>query len=361
MAWACGHAVGDRDELDVERADGDALAVEHRAQLGATEQAGLLDAVAGEPERERRAVDRHADLAQQVLQRADVVLVAVGGDDGDDPRGVLAQVREVGQHEVDAVHVGVGEHQPAVDEQDAAVGPVADRPPPTSIAMQLRPISPSPPRKTTRTASRASAGTAAAGAGRSGLATGGDQRLVDVGGPRVEPRRVGVHRRAAAGRPAGRGGAASPWSGRGSAHSSPVSNCQLSSRRALTRDGRGDVAALPARRTSRPRRARTQWVATPIEPDGADGEQRQRHRVVAAVDLEVAGRGRDHRGRVGRVPGGVLDADDVGHLVGEAHEHVGWRSCGRCGSGCRRRSPAASVAAATARRWASMPACDGRL
>ena len=98
------------------------------AQLGAPEQAGLLDAVAGEPERQRRAVDRHGDLAQQVLQRPDVVLVAVRGDDGDDPRSVLAQVREVGQHEVDAVHVRVGEHQPAVDEQDAAVGAVAGRP-----------------------------------------------------------------------------------------------------------------------------------------------------------------------------------------------------------------------------------------
>ena len=82
---------------------------------------GLLDAVAGQAERERRAVDREAELAQQERQAADVVLVAVGGDAAVDAVGVLAQVREVGQHEVDAEHVDVGEHQPAVEEHDAAV------------------------------------------------------------------------------------------------------------------------------------------------------------------------------------------------------------------------------------------------
>ena len=58
---------------------------------------------------------------------ADVVLVTVRGDDGDDPVGVLAQVREVRQHEVDPVHVGIGEHQPAVDQQQLPVGTVARR------------------------------------------------------------------------------------------------------------------------------------------------------------------------------------------------------------------------------------------
>ena len=38
-----------------------------------------------------------------------------------DAVGVLAQIREVGQDEVDAGHVGLGEHDPAVDEQDAVV------------------------------------------------------------------------------------------------------------------------------------------------------------------------------------------------------------------------------------------------
>ena len=87
-------------------------------QLGAVEQAGLLDPVAGQAEGERRSVDREGQLAQQVRQPAVVVLVAVGDDAPLDAVGLLAQPGEVGQHEIDAEHVGVGEHQPAVEQHD---------------------------------------------------------------------------------------------------------------------------------------------------------------------------------------------------------------------------------------------------
>jgi glutamate/aspartate transport system permease protein len=48
-----------------------------------------------------------------------MVLVAVGEDAALDVVRVLVQPREVGQHEVDARHVGTREHEPAVDEQKA--------------------------------------------------------------------------------------------------------------------------------------------------------------------------------------------------------------------------------------------------
>ena len=115
------HRVRDRDELAVERADPAPLAVVHRDELGAAEHPGLLDAVPGEAERQRRAVDRHRDVAQQEGEPAGVVLVRVREEDALDPVGVLAQVREVGEHEVDAGHVDVGEHDPAVDDEDAAL------------------------------------------------------------------------------------------------------------------------------------------------------------------------------------------------------------------------------------------------
>ena len=98
-----------------------ALAVVHGDQLGAPEHARFFDAVARQPERQRRAVDRERDVAQQEREPAGVVLVRVGEEHGLDPVGVLAQVGEVGEHEVDARHVGVGEHDPAVDDEDAAV------------------------------------------------------------------------------------------------------------------------------------------------------------------------------------------------------------------------------------------------
>ena len=55
-----------------------------------------------------------------------MVLVGVGEDDALDPVGVLPQVGEVGQDEVDAGHVGVGEHDPAVVDEDPALDLDAD-------------------------------------------------------------------------------------------------------------------------------------------------------------------------------------------------------------------------------------------
>ena len=49
-------------------------------QVGLAQQPGLFDAVAGQAEGDGGAEDREAQLAQQVVQRADVVLVAVRGD-----------------------------------------------------------------------------------------------------------------------------------------------------------------------------------------------------------------------------------------------------------------------------------------
>ena len=75
----------------------------------------------GECQRQRRPVDRYRHVAQEERDPAGVVLVRVGEQDRLDPVGVVAQVGEVGQDQVDAGHVGVGEHDPAVDEQDPAV------------------------------------------------------------------------------------------------------------------------------------------------------------------------------------------------------------------------------------------------
>ena len=116
-----GDRVRHRDELALDRPDAEAFAVGDGDELGAVEHARFLDAVPRERERERGAVDRHRDVAQQEGEAAGVVLVGVGEDHRLDPIGVLAQVREVGQDEIDAGHVGVGEHDPAVDDQDPAV------------------------------------------------------------------------------------------------------------------------------------------------------------------------------------------------------------------------------------------------
>ena len=64
------------------------------------------------------AVHRHVDLLEQVGQRAHVVLVAVGEDDAQHAVLVLHDVGEVGQHQIDAEHLVVGEHEAGVDDEN---------------------------------------------------------------------------------------------------------------------------------------------------------------------------------------------------------------------------------------------------
>ena len=118
---AVGHRVGDRDELHVEGPDLAALAVDDRDQVGVAEQPRLLDAVPGQAQGERRAVDRERQLAQQVREPADVVLVPVGGDAADHAVGVVAQPREVREDQVDPEVLELREHEPAVEEQQLVV------------------------------------------------------------------------------------------------------------------------------------------------------------------------------------------------------------------------------------------------
>ena len=92
-----------------------------------TSTLGRLDAVLGElgldqRQRQLRPHERDvAPLAQQVRHGADVVLVRVGQHHGLDVVEAIPDVFEVGQDQVDAGLVGLGEQHPAVDDQQPAV------------------------------------------------------------------------------------------------------------------------------------------------------------------------------------------------------------------------------------------------
>src|SRR5690606_38963864 len=98
-----------------------------------------LDAVLGEFRVEQRQGELGTDegdvppLAQQVRHRADVVLVGVRQDDGLDLVEPVSDVLEVGQDQVDARLLGIGEEYPAVDDQQAA-GVLEDRHVPADLA-----------------------------------------------------------------------------------------------------------------------------------------------------------------------------------------------------------------------------------
>ena len=104
----------------LERAELDRLAVRvGLAQLGGAQEAVLVELRLHEPEREARRDDlSHPHLAQEVRERADVVLVAVREDDGAHACLALAQVREVREDEVDAEVLVAREREACVDDDD---------------------------------------------------------------------------------------------------------------------------------------------------------------------------------------------------------------------------------------------------
>ena len=116
-----GHRVRDARELGGERPARDGVAVGvDLDELGVAQEAVLVQLGLDHAEREPRAPDlAHADLAHDVGQRADVILVAVREDHGVDAARGLAQVCEVGQHEVDARHLVAREREAAVDQHAA--------------------------------------------------------------------------------------------------------------------------------------------------------------------------------------------------------------------------------------------------
>src|SRR5690606_14175964 len=117
--------VGDRVR-HLEEVDGEVLADLHAVVGGDLPEVdvGLLDAElvelpAQEAQGELRPV--HGHLRQQpehVGDAADVVLVPVGKDPALDLVRILDDPVDLGDEDVHAEHVGVGEGQPAVDEED---------------------------------------------------------------------------------------------------------------------------------------------------------------------------------------------------------------------------------------------------
>jgi len=70
-----------------------------------------------ETTRERCGIDGRGYLLEQVGQRSDMILVAVGQYDAAYVVAVFHEVRPVRDDEIDAEHIILGEHQSRVDDQ----------------------------------------------------------------------------------------------------------------------------------------------------------------------------------------------------------------------------------------------------
>ena len=233
---------------------------------------------------------------------------------------------------------------------------------PARSTMQLRPISPRPPRKTMRDRCQPSAGQLERLDGRSRNAAAPPRRgRRGPRGPGPRPGGRGTHRQAALARPAGRGARSIALVGQRVRGVVAGLEGEALEQAGVDRAGAVDVAL-------RPSRSNISWCVRrrPVgghadHADRADGQQRQGHRVVAAVDLEAVGRLGDEPGRLARVAGGVLERRRCWAPRGPGAAASRWRSCGRCAPGCRRSSPAGRWPRRSPGSGPRCPACDGRL
>ena len=104
-------------------AEGEAAAGEDLDQLGVVEQAMLFELALDQGEGELGAVDGDVELGEDPGQAADVVLVAVGEDDGADFIAVFGEIADVGDDDVDAQEFFFGEHQAGIDDDDVILPP----------------------------------------------------------------------------------------------------------------------------------------------------------------------------------------------------------------------------------------------
>ncbi len=86
--------------------------------LGGGRDVVLLQAAFEDAQRQPGAVDRYVELFEDIGKRPDVVLVAVGQDDGPHDVLVIQEIGYVGNDEVDSEHVVLREHQAAVNHDD---------------------------------------------------------------------------------------------------------------------------------------------------------------------------------------------------------------------------------------------------
>ena len=112
---AVGHAVRHAQKFGFALADAHALPRLHGDEPLARIDAVLFELRAHQRERERRAVHRAIDVRPDIGHGADVIFVAVGQQQSSRPPRELLQIRQIGNHQIDARQFGSAEHHPGID------------------------------------------------------------------------------------------------------------------------------------------------------------------------------------------------------------------------------------------------------
>ena len=110
--------VGDADGLDGEGAEGELFFRRDLDQRDFVEELMLFELAFDVGQRELGGVDGDLELTEDPGESADVVLVAMGEDDGADVFPVLGEVGDVRHDDIDAEQLRFREHEAGIDDDD---------------------------------------------------------------------------------------------------------------------------------------------------------------------------------------------------------------------------------------------------
>src|SRR5262249_22059122 len=115
---AIDQAVRDLNRMNRERSDLEPLPGTNLAQISVVEKLVLVELVFDVGKSELGAPHRNIKFTENPGQAADVILVAMGEDDGANVLTVLEKIRDVGDNDVDPKQFGLGKHQASVNDND---------------------------------------------------------------------------------------------------------------------------------------------------------------------------------------------------------------------------------------------------
>src|SRR5215472_7049034 len=110
--------VRDANGHDAEGAEREAAAGQHLDEVSIVEEAVFVELALDIGECELGAVDRDVQLGKNPGQAADVILMAMGEDNGADQGAVFYEKADIGDDDVDAEELFLGEHEAGVDDDD---------------------------------------------------------------------------------------------------------------------------------------------------------------------------------------------------------------------------------------------------
>ena len=108
-------------ELNVEWANRNTVAITNSDQVRIFQQTSFFNSVSRQPKGDGGTIDRKFQFAQQKLQSANMVFVAVCCNATNDAIFVFNKKREVRQHQINSVHVCIWEHESTVNKQEFVV------------------------------------------------------------------------------------------------------------------------------------------------------------------------------------------------------------------------------------------------